>query len=104
MAEQHKIYVKNKKRRGLWVLCVCYLCENVQRTGFEEAVVMATSAQKAILMDLAHVREVGEFTFVTRRGTAFQRMLERWEGFTEESARIAARVSVPPRPCTELRN
>ncbi len=104
MAEQYKTYMKNKKRRGLWVLRVRYLCENVRKIGFEEAVDMATPAQKAILMDLAQVREVGEFMFTTRGGTAVQRMLKRWEGFMEKLARVAARVSVPPRPCTELRN
>lgn len=104
MAEQYKTYMKNKKRHGPWVLRVRYLCENVRKTGFEEAVEMATPAQKAILMDLAQVGQVGKSTFTTRGGTAFQGMLKRWEGFMEKLATVEACVSVPPRACTEFRN
>ena len=104
IAEEDETFAKHRKRRGLWVLRVRYLCQNVRSTGFEEAVDMATPAQKAILMNLAQLREVGEFTFVTRSGPAFQRMLKRWEGLMKKLARDAARVSVHLRACTGERN
>lgn len=74
MAIKDESFAKHQERRELWVLRVRYLRKNVRSTGFEQAVRMAT--QKAILMDLAQLRALGEITFHTRRGLAFRRMLK----------------------------
>lgn len=95
IAKEDETFAKHQKRGELWVLRVHCLGENVRSTGFEQTLGMATPAQKAILMDLAQLREVGGFTFHTRKGPAFRRMLKRWEGYMEKLARDAAHVSVP---------
>ena len=57
---------------------------------------MATPAQKAILMGLAQLMEVGEFIVHVRAVKGFRRMLKRWEGFVEKREKDAAHVSLPP--------
>ncbi len=84
------------QKRGRWVLRVQYSCESVRSTGFEQAVGMANPAQKAILMGLAQLMEVGEFTIHVRAVKGFPRMLKRWEAFVEKRENDAAHVSLPP--------
>ena len=103
LAEEDEKFAKHQKRGELWVLRVRYSRENVRSTGFEQAVGMATPAQKAILMDLAQLKEVGEFTFHTRAGSAYRRMLKRWEGYMEKLDRDAGNVSVLQRAFAGLR-
>ena len=94
LAKEDETFAELQKRGELWVLRVCFSCENVRTTEFEQALGMATPAQKAILMDLAQLMEVAEFTFHTRAGLAYRRMLRRWEGYREKLARDAALVRV----------
>lgn len=89
------------QKRGRWVLRVQYSCESVRSTGFEQAMSMATLAQKAILMGLAQLTKVGEFTIHVRAVKGFRRMLNRWEGFMEKRERDAAHVSSAA-VCTHL--
>lgn len=88
--------IVTSQKRGRWVLRVQYSCERVRSTGFEQAMSMATPTQKAILMGLAQLMEVGEFTIHVREAKGFPRMLKRWEGFKEKRERDAAHVSLPP--------
>lgn len=67
----------------------------MRSTGFEQAMIMATPAQKAILMGLAQLMEVGEFTMHVGEAKGFPRMLKRWEGWMEKRKRDAAHVSLP---------
>ena len=94
LAKEDETFAKHQKRGELWVLRVRFSCENVRTTEFEQALGMATPAQKAVLMDLAQLMEVTEFTFHTRAGLAYRRMLRRWEGYMEKLAREAAPVTV----------
>lgn len=82
-------------RQGRWALRVKYTCESVRKTGFEQAMSMATPAQNAILMGLAQLK-VGEFVVHVRPVKGFRKMLKRWEGFMEKRERDAANVSLPP--------
>lgn len=93
ISKEDEKFAKYHERRQSRVLRVRYLCQKVQVTGFDEAVRMATPAQKEILMGLAQLREVGEFTFHARAVSAFQRMLKRWEGYVEKHKGNAAHVS-----------
>lgn len=102
LAKDDERFAKHQKRGDLWVLRVRYSRENVRSTGFEQAVDMATPAQKATLMHLAQLREVGEFTFHIRTSSAVRRMFKRWEGYMKKLSRDAENVSVPPRICTEI--
>lgn len=103
LAKEDEKFAKHRKRGELWVLRVRYSRENVRSTEFEQAVGMATPSQKAISMDLAQLKEMGEFTFHTRAGSAYRKMLKRWEGYMEKMDRDAENVSVPPRAFTGLR-
>ena len=94
LASEDETFAKHQKRGELWVLRVRFSCENVRSTELQQALGMATPAQKAILMDLAQLMEVAEFTFHTRAGQAYRRMLKRWEGYMEKLARDAAPVTV----------
>ena len=94
LASEDEMFAKHQKRGELWVLRVRFSCENVRTTEFEQALGMATPAQKAILMDLAQLMEVAEFTFHTRAGQAYRRMLRRWKGYMEKLARDAAPAEV----------
>lgn len=96
LAKEDERFAKRHKQ-GKLILRVRYMSENVRSIGFDEAVGIATPAQKAILMDLAQLKGVGEFTFHTRGVSAFRRMLKRWEEYMEKLKRDAAHVSVPPR-------
>ena len=89
------------QKRGRWVLRVQYPCESVRSTGFEQAMSKAKPAQKAILMGLAQLLEVGEFIIHMRGVAGVRRMVERWEGFMEKRKRDAAHVSLPP--CAHIR-
>ena len=94
LAKEDETFAKHQKRGELWVLRVRFSCENVRTTEFEQPLGMATPAQKAVLMDLAQLMEVAEFTFHTRSGPAYRRMLKRWEGYMEKLVRDAAPVRV----------
>lgn len=83
------------QKRGRWILRVQFSCESVRSTGFEQAMSMATPAQKAILMGLAQLVEVGEFLIHMRAVAGVRRMVERWEGFMEKHERDATHVSLP---------
>lgn len=90
-----------RQKRGRWVLRVQYSCESVRSTGFEQAMSMATPAQKAILTGLAQLMEVGEFIIHVRAVKGFRKMLERWEGFMEKRERDAAHSNPTNDICTE---
>ena len=97
MAKEDERFAKHQKRGQLWVLRVRYSRESVRSTGFKQAMDIATPAQKATLMDLAQLREVGELTFHTRASSARRKMFKRWEAYMEKLGRDAENVSVPPR-------
>ena len=94
---------KKRGRGGRWVLRAQYSCESVRSTGFEQAMSMATPAQKTILMGLAQLLEVGEFNIHVRAGNGFRKMIKRWEEFMEKREKDAAQVSLPPCAHTRLK-
>lgn len=94
LAKEDEKFARHQKRGELWVLRVRYSRENVRSTEFEQAVGMATPAQKATLMDLAQLKEVGEFTFHTRARSAYRKMLKRWEGYMDKLRKDAENVGV----------
>ena len=48
LAKEDETFAKHQKRGELWVLRYCFSLENVWTTEFEQALGMATPAQKAI--------------------------------------------------------
>lgn len=99
LAKEDERFAGHQNRGELWVLRVRYSRENVRSTGLKQAMDMATPAQKATLMDLAQLREVGEFTFHTKANSAHRKMLKRWERYMEKVTKEAENVSVPAPAC-----
>ena len=51
LAKEDETFAKHQKLGELWALRFCFSPENVWTADFEQALGMATPAQKAILMD-----------------------------------------------------